>query len=479
MKTIINKLMVIAAIAVLTLTACDDYLDVQPQSQVEDTELFSSESGFKEALAGIYSSMVSDDTYQKELLFGAVGVLGQEWTGYPSSTYEGIADYDYTTTYSENIIDGIWSTSYNSIANANNLINSIDDAKSLFYRNNYYIIKGEALALRAFLHFDLLRCFGVSFAVNSAMPSIPYVETLTYSVYSQLTVAEVVEKVLADLDEAAELLVDTDPIVTGEEITELVDNGYLTNRTVHFNYYAVKALQARVYMWKGDYDSAAEAAQEVISSGVFTWTSGSDMASGVDYSFANEQIVALNDINLEEVADNWFDVESSAYSFSVNASTLLGYYDYDTSDYRYLYLFATGAGDLSDYRYLLKYEISTGDDDFYTDKISLIRLAEMYLILAETQYRAGNETAALETINELRTARNVVDAYTELPEDFYAYLINEYRRELIGEGQLFFLYKRLNSETITGSDVDVIATKAYTFPLPQSETDAAVREDNR
>ena len=37
----------------LTLSACNSWLDVQPRSQVEDTELFETESGYKEALAGV------------------------------------------------------------------------------------------------------------------------------------------------------------------------------------------------------------------------------------------------------------------------------------------------------------------------------------------------------------------------------------------------------------------------------------------
>ena len=467
------------AVAPALIASCSDYLDVSPQSQVEDTDLFSSESGFKEALAGVYSSMVSEDTYEKEMLYGALSILAQEWTGYPSSTYDDLIGYDYTTTYSENIIDGIWSTSYNSIANVNNIINSIDDYENVFYDNNYSIIKGEALALRGFLHFDLLRCFGVSYAQNSSMPSIPYVKTLTYRVYTQSTVSEVAEAVLEDLEAAAELLKPVDPIVTGEEITELDDNGYLMNRQVHLNYYAVRATMARVYMWMGDYTNAAEAAKEVIDSEYFTWADGNYMSYGYDYSFATEQIFALNDVNMEDIADNYFNTESSSSSFSINQSTLLDYYDNETSDYRYLYLYASGTGDLSDYKFSLKFEISESDDDYYTDKLPLIRISEMYLILAECYYRDGDETNALAYIEELRTARNVVTTMTSLPDDFYDWLIREYRREFLGEGQLFFLYKRLNMETIIGSDVDVITTKAYTFPLPMSETDAAEREDNR
>ena len=100
----------------------------------------------------------------------------------------------------------------------------------------------------------------------------------------------------------------------------------------------------------------------------------------------------------------------------------------------------------------------------------------MYLILAECRYRNGGD--ALAPLNDLRTARaaSLIDV---LPSDFYDLLIREYRRELFGEGQLFFLYKRLNRPAVIGSDADVITLKAYTFPLPISETDVTQRENNR
>lgn len=122
-----------------TLSSCNDWLDVQPKSQVEDSELFSSQQGYKEALAGVYSSMVSDNTYAKNLTFGAVAVLGQEWTDYPSSTYDDMAEFDYTTTYSKSLIEGIWKTNYNGIVNANNLLSHIDNSQKLFSGDNYSI----------------------------------------------------------------------------------------------------------------------------------------------------------------------------------------------------------------------------------------------------------------------------------------------------------------------------------------------------
>ena len=108
-----------------------------------------------------------------------------------------------------------------------------------------------------------------------------------------------------------------------------------------------------------------------------------------------------------------------------------------------------------------------------------MRLPEMYLIKCEAEYRiAPTSDDALSTLNTMRTYRNLT-ALQELPGDFYTELINEYRREFLGEGQLFFLYKRLNHPVIAYSDIDPVATRAYTFPLPLSEIQAAEREDNR
>ncbi len=75
----IRKRIVLVGVC-LMLMACNDWLDVQPKSQVEDNEMFKSETGFKEALAGVYSSMLSNSTYARELTYGAIGVMGQEWT---------------------------------------------------------------------------------------------------------------------------------------------------------------------------------------------------------------------------------------------------------------------------------------------------------------------------------------------------------------------------------------------------------------
>lgn len=418
--------------------SCNSWLDVQPRSEVEDTELFDSEAGYKEALAGVYSSMLNTSTYAKELTYGFIGVLGQEWDYYYSAQYDDAASYNYDGTYPTNYIDGIWKTNYTGIANVNNLLAHIDDNEKLFSEDNHDVIKGEALALRAMLHFDLLRCFGVSFAVNPEKPSIPYCTALDYHVFPQLSVRAVSDLVLADLSEAERLLREHDPIVTGRSITEMDDNGYLINRQLHLNYYAVKGLEARVCMWAGRYDEALEAADEVIRFGAFKWSSAENMERGYDRSLADEHLFALGNLTLKaDVADNYFS-ESSQYSFAVNRDRLLAYFDNATQDYRYTFLFKSGSGTTYNNRYITKYDDpAAGEEAYYKNKMPLMRLPEMYLVKSEAEYRKGNDDGALAALNKLRTERNLT-SLTELPADYYGELVNEYRREFLGEGQLFF-----------------------------------------
>lgn len=482
-----NKIQLISGFLLaltLVFSSCKDWLEVEPKSQIKDDELFSTAAGFKEALAGVYSTLVTNSLYTNQLRFGMMGVLAHEWTGFSTSNYPEAEDYDYTNSYPKGRIASFWSGMYSAIANANVILEVIDDKKSLFSENYYEIIKGEALALRAFVHFDLLRCFGVSYAVNQNMPAIPYVTLYTPLQSQQRTVSEIVELVLQDLQAAAELLT-VDPIYTGEVITEFDDNGYLMNRQLHLNYYAVKGLMARVYLYKRDYTNAAASAREVINSGQFTWVSQDDMISRLDPSGATEQLWGIDVNNLSNISTSYFSPDDrNTSAFSLDATTRSLYYDHLTTDYRYLYLFVQGDGSNSESWYQQKCagasSTSTGSA-YYNNKMSMIKLAEMYFILAECLYTTGGDW--LEVINEVRDFRGVPEITTEQGEasDLSTLLISEFRKEFLGEGQLFFFYKRLNIERIygLGSDVNLVDLKAYTFPLPDSEQEAADRKENR
>ena len=456
-------------VVMLATVSCNDWLDVEPKSQVKDKDLFSSETGFKEALSGVYSIMTQEYLYGKELTFGMLGVLAQEWD-YQPMVYLDDKDYTYESIQTEIRIDSLWCGLYNAIANTNKLLGEIDAKKSLFTNPNYEVIKGEALALRGFLHFDLLRLFGASYAEDPAKKAIPYVTEYTPEVFPQKTVAEIVDMVLVDLGNAAEYL-KSDPIYTGKAIAETTDNGYLMNRQVHLNYYAVKGLMARAYLYKKDYQNAIRCAMEVIESGKFEWVKQSNLTNEkmADLSFSSEHLFALNVVTLESRAETYFSGSNSA--FALDESSLLDYYE-GTQDYRYLYQFKSGTGLSAGMRYLKKYDQLSGDGSTvwpvaYRNKMPLMRLSEMYYILAESRYHTSG--VVLGALNEVRRHRGIGDLGTGDLENFNSLLVSEFRKEIIGEGQLFFCYKRLNMPTIKRTDADMTGLGLYKLPLPKDE----------
>src|SRR3989339_132266 len=177
-----NIILTLLTVLVL-LSSCEKWLDVQPKTKVESSELFKSETGYKDALWGIYTKKTTTSMYGLNMtiyldamarIFSSAGTSG---AGYEMFMYR------YTGNVGQTVIGNIWSTTYNAIANINNLITNIETAdKSMFSQDNYNIIYGEALALRAYLHFDMLRLFAPSFIVNKDAPSIPYIKKFNYTI---------------------------------------------------------------------------------------------------------------------------------------------------------------------------------------------------------------------------------------------------------------------------------------------------------
>ena len=121
---------------------------------------------------------------------------------------------------------------------------------SIFEEGARDVVLGEALALRAYIHFDMLRLFQPPYLTEEGKTQkrIPYKTDFGM-------------EFTGDLERAEKLLKDTDPISSGKTYNTTV---LKSERKYKMNYYAVKALQARVYLFKGEYKAAYDAAMEVI-----------------------------------------------------------------------------------------------------------------------------------------------------------------------------------------------------------------------
>ena len=113
---------------------------------------------------------------------------------------------------------------------------------------------GEMLAVRALLHFEMLRLFA---STDPAATGIPYVETWDFSVKPFLTVGQASAKIEADLLEAERLLAPVDePLMTYPRNDNQYE-AFMNWRETHMNVWAVRALLARLYFYTGDKAKAA------------------------------------------------------------------------------------------------------------------------------------------------------------------------------------------------------------------------------
>lgn len=460
----------ILAVLLLLCWGCNDWLDVRPKSQVKESDLFESESGFRDALTGIYVLMGRSESYGGQRTMGLMDMVAQTYTSVHYEL-EGIVSYNYQVDAIKALIDTLWSTSYNEIANCNYLLKNIAEHGDVMSDDLRALVEGEALALRAFLHFDLLRGYAPSYKMGKDDLAIPYIREITNAPVAQSTVSEVLDYILEDLTAAKKLLEPIDPIGPAfAEYTEgseadyepddyITDDGFWLYRTSRMNYYGVVACMARVYLYKEDMQNALNAALEVINSGRFEFISDAIRAEeSYDYEYMesvarHEYITSLYVYDMLEGRSDIFFKSLALYECNIDDGrkssifTDLGI----NLDIRSKNMF--GPRDASGGEYVSKYMTGT--------QIPLIKISEMYLIAAE----ASGDISYLETLRANRGyGSNPLPADADLQEEIQ----NEYRKEFIAEGQLFYYYKRQNLASIPFAS-QTMSRDTYVFPVPDNE----------
>ena len=470
--------------------SCENWLDVKPRQQMEADVLFERQEGFKDALAAIYINMASEAMYGCEMTFGLVDVLGGVYP-YTGTNYTYAKEYDYERPFVEGLVNAAWQQSYNTIAHINNLIDNLHKAdKSIFSADNYNVILGEAIGLRAFIHFDLLRLFAPSYKVNPTAMAIPYVTRYEYNVTPQYTVTAVLDSVMRDANAALALLRESDPIYTGREITTKVDDGYLLDRQFNLNYYAVKAFMARVHMYRDQLGDAAQCAEEVINAGIAEWVKYANISAAHpesrDRTFTPEQIFVLNITSLDRYVNARLVRVGSSGTVGPTAAIRLAfplaslntlYPDGDDWRKRFLYWLEDNSANPNADRSCVKLGgVGAASLDFRT-RLPVVRLPEMYLILAEASADT-NPARSAALLNELALNRGIgggivaLDASVDVIREV---IYQEYRREFPCEGQMFYYHKRLDLPSIAGGYALFNKSK-YVLPMPQEEIEFGQRK---
>lgn len=477
MKTTYIKHITLALLAVIFLTACNDWLDVSPKSQIEETDQFSRPSGFRDQLTGVYTQMSQSSLYGKNLGFGFAEVLSQNYDVDASSNWQPISEYDYTNDKVKPIISTIWNTTYSCITNLNIMLANLEKAnKAMFQDNEYSLCFGEGLGLRGFLHFELMRLFASSSAMNGNDKGVPYATEYGKSIPVQKTVNETMDLIIADLLKAGEYL-EHDSLYASESPYIHYDRRY------YYNYYANELVLSRAYLWKGDKENALKHAMSIINvlessvkSYPFSWVHYSSMqAQNVrerDLIFSIEHIfhLAMDKTYWEEQTNFYFKSKGGTAALSPSETKANKIYEVAKgygNDYRLL----RGYEQDGDKRYICKYWVIDGSS--YVNMYPVLRMSEAYYIAAEC-LKDSDSKRAIELLNTVRYNRGLNLESNNLPETLTAdeiqtEIYKEYQKEFVGEGgQLFFYNKRLNNPSIEGATRPA-SKSIYVLPIPEND----------
>lgn len=476
-KNIIKNSVLVVFLVFLAIiqTSCEDYLDVRPKSQIPIGLHFKRESGFKDQLIGVYTKMTEESLYGREMTYGLVEVLAQNYDLHNESEYRYASKYQYSESLLKARIEGVWNNTYNAIANLNVILDNIDKVdKKIFTENHYQVYKGEAIGLRAYLHLDLLRLFAPSYASKPNAPAIPYVTEYAVKIVPRSSVSITLDSIISDLTRSIELL--------QSDSLKISPNQYLHyGRRKYFNYYAAELTLARAYLYKGDKTNALKHAQVIIDENEsgksvrpFYWTHYSAIETTYEYecdrTYSNEQIFQLNLNKMDELINKYFTDEAGVNFLSPSDAKADRIYEKTTKGYGNDYRMGRNFkqdGDRVD-RYLSKFwQYENGR---YNKIFPLIRFTEAYYIAAEI-LKDSDPIKAIGLLNTVRSYRKLAEfplAETLTADEIQNEVYKEYRKEFLGEGQLFYYYKRLNLPTIDGAGV-VANDNIYVLPLPDNE----------
>src|SRR5665647_292360 len=433
------KLINILFLFTLVFTSCGKKLDTVPTQSIDAAAALGTSDDVQVALVGSYAALGSVDFYGGRAFIGP-DLLGNSGEVNWSGTYQGFTQINNKAIPVDNgFVANTWLTGYTAINDVNNVLGALDVVNA----NSKDRVEGEAKFIRGSAYFDLVRLFAKSY--NDGDPNtnagVPLVLTATTSVsdkskVSRNTVSEVYTQVIKDLTDAESKLPAT--------------NGFYATSN------AAAAMLARVYLQMGDYANAVSSANTVISSGKYSLTA--TYADAFPYLYPPAPVANTSeDIFAMQVTtssgSNGFQEFYSADGrgdITIDNSFLS---QFDPADDR-LNLFYTSGG-----------SVFTGKFDNLYGNVHIIRLAEMYLIRAEGNFRLNTSKGAtpLEDINTIRERVLLPDL--TLAQLSLASILKERKFELAFEGFTLHDAKRLK----TSIGILPYDSPKLIYPIPKRE----------
>ncbi len=487
----IGKLNALICLFILTLSSCQSFLDSRDKGQVLEEKLFVNQEGVEEAMYGLYFELGTGNLWGAHhpimmdcmAQYFTLGNYSQENTG----GFEEVMLHHHESQRSIDLFGAMWESSYKVISDINKVIENLDNWQHKPLRN-IDLYRGECLGLRAFMHFELLRMYG---SPKLDKRGIPYVRNYGMWVTSFSKTEECYEQILADLKEAHQLLKDDEELLTYPRQKVDVYNGFTSCREMHMNLYAVKAMLARVYYTRNqgnDLDSALMYARQVVDSEKFPLPAeekiGPDhfirMMSGTVAQ--DEAVFGVYKFNTYADLQSLFLLKNSSFLAADNAMyQVLGDKgrDFRSNWLREPVSSSINPNDRLGMRVMKLLDASIFDPINDAQKpigdpgLNLIRIPEMYLMVAELLAEKDPETA-LNYFNAFISSRGFRNQEKLSQEDIDVQFYKEY----MAEGLYWFRLRRNQVKEITvepklasvkGISKIEMDEKKWTLPIPDSE----------
>ncbi|ODT91872.1 MAG: hypothetical protein ABS85_11375 [Sphingobacteriales bacterium SCN 48-20] len=461
-KTILYTALFIAAGALFT--SCKKSVELDPTHTIGGDELTSIDDHDR-IMTGAYAAMRNNALYAG-VNGGSVWLSGPDIAAdnfYGGSQNLGNLNtlFRWNYTADNTVTEAAWQGAYQVIRQTNLVTRGIDKYRAT-EPTKVNRIEGQARALRAFMHFELLRWWANDYDRNATSLGIPYVEVFDIEqMPARGTVKQTYDKIEADLKSAKTMLSNTDRSIQSTSAVTATNRAYIDSLVVN-------AMLARVYIYANQLDSAikystlAINARPLATAAQFPQIWEDATSAELIWSF---KMFAGNAALGREI----YDVSADRASWlPVTALTSL----YSGSDVRGPAYFRVRTGRTVLGKYWAK-STAAGNPDGVVD-IKLFRTAEMYLIRAEAYARKGGlDVPALADLNALRAIRGAAVG-AETGTALQTAIQTERRKELVAEGHRFFDIKRtarvINRTQNCATFCTLASTnRAWAFPIPQSE----------
>ena len=462
MKKIYKSL--VFTMATIALTSCvNDWLDLTPSDSIPSNSAITNYNDAKTALYGMYDGLQGNSTYTQyyaSRMFYYGDVRGDDM----QARTQGMRSSScYEMKYTIDDAPNMWNVQYNVLRRANRLIeavenNKITDAeKNQANVNNIY---AQAKSVRALVHFDLVKVYGMPYSFdNGASMGVPIVTTPidplnASAIPGRNTVAEVYTQIVKDLTEA----IDSKALNVSKSAGD--NQGFIDE-------WAAKALLTRVYIYMGKNQEALDMAKNIIENSPYSLWTKAQYANAWDKNNANH----INEMIFELVnsgSDDWADREGIAYLYhedgyadAICTKSFVDMLAQDPSDVRLDVILPVQLKTDDNGKPTDMYK-TYGDNRIFINKfpmgslgdmrlnnLPILRLSEVYLNAAEAAAKLNDKTSTAKYLNEI--IKNRTDDTKQLVTESTATLervLLERRKELVGEGQRFFDAMR-NNETVT------------------------------